>query len=685
MNEQDPTLTNDTSTPQDEAVLDVLLTESLGGQTPPDLCDVILRRWSAEGVQPGRHPDRMVEKSVNGMSLTPSEPSNITLWLVLGTAATVLLVGSLVWRTQGSDSDLRQVSEQSLAAQVHESSKAPMTRAKPTSDPSIASSARGGGNDSPQGRTRDLRDGLQGIELAGPSDTDAPNEPLMPAIPNSEGRLASSETRQPSRDASLEEESISSVVEATRLASQMDHQWRRYWDRLGVTPTPELDRSNVAEKVKTRTGLSIRPDAFTSFESLHGVLSSRTNRQQMASVIESLITSMQVAEGDSTGLRDRIAERVTGGLDDVITQVVLRDAGSAGQQGLSVKRSQKDSHQFALALASLGMDVDMRCSRCHEPDDIGTKGAGTPSMAAYWQTFGMIEHLSRNGSNRSGPVGKPDEKLVFFDTPDGRRRAVPRGFPVTWTNGDGTAPVASEDALKESLRGSKVLSRGLVKVLASWIYGRPLWTGTFDIQTAPKDVNLDQILDGLASDLQKHEFDITRTVALLLRSPVIRRSVPESLTMRGALTASDEAVLSAMNAVDAFAAALPVAKPLARRERVAMSRRWWSNSRPTLDKPNVVLAQPTQSRDAVKPRPDTNALPMERLFRAGFPTRQNRLLPAWLDRLPDFESRSEHLAHLAGMLTLPDEIVSLSRSMREAGVSDSLVLQRVWWMIAPSV
>ena len=280
------------------------------------------------------------------------------------------------------------------------------------------------------------------------------------------------------------------------------------------------------------------------------------------------------------------------------------------------------------------------------------------------------------------------DKSSFYELSDGRQRFVQPSVDSAWM----TSHRSDDDDVRQwsgRLTGSPELARGLVNSLWKMVYGRPLTARVVDTMAAPHHQKLAAIEQQLSDDLVASDFDISRTLALVVASPVARCSVPEPLRSENALTASDADIHAAMDLVNSFAAAMPEKTVLGVRQRVDIAMKSMGKSLGDLKGQETLanIASPgiqaspgigaqARKQGTTTSKPKTPAV-------TGYPYKANGLPVQWLVGIDDYQSRVDHLGYLAGVTELPDAIHEASDAIRKANRSEELALQRVWWLLKP--
>ena len=227
---------------------------------------------------------------------------------------------------------------------------------------------------------------------------------------------------------------------------------------------------------------------------------------------------------------------------------------------------------------------------------------------------------------------------------------------------------------------SPELAHGVVNSLWKLVHGRPLQGGVVDTISAPHHESLDQMEAGLAEDLLQSNFDIARTLALVIHSPAARRSVPQPLRGDNALLASDADLRSARNVVNAFAGALPMRSKPSMKQRIDLAMRSTGGAIQSIRNNNSINAQADGSDSPGKSRPTERSDDSD----SGFPTTATDLPVQWLASVEGYQNRVDHLGYLAGFNGVSKEVRQAADAMRQAEqIDETLALQRVWWLLSP--
>jgi hypothetical protein len=351
------------------------------------------------------------------------------------------------------------------------------------------------------------------------------------------------------------------------------------------------------------------------------------------------------------------------------------DGRSSQSSAFYAAISHGDSGAMVRRLAALTMNVDLRCTRCHD-----AKIEGNGRQQDYWSFAALLSRgVARNSDGQvTIDPERSKTKPVFYELADGRQRLAEPAVASDWIGVHSEEPVDTVALWAKRLTGSEAMARGAVNSLWQLVHGQPLQGRVVDPITAPHNDALDRIEDQLVQDLLSSQFNVARTLSLIIASPATRRGVPESLLPENALVVSEAERLEAIEAVNAFAAALPRHAELSLAQRVDQAIRAIGGKLDQDGRPFVA-----QLGDAgAKPSADTagknNPLAVD------FPVRGESLPVQWLTLIEGEQSQINHLGYLAGKQQLPQSVQdAISAMQADEGVTKELLLNRVWWLLRP--
>ena len=637
---------NDELNPVEEQALDAMLAETLAGPGPPDLSEKILQQWHANPAEiaPIVSADRPRKRETRASSSRRNVTILITAMAAL--AATFLIA---VWlRTNPQDPAATAVAGNDPDFEV-----SPLPEVD-SPIPQIA--VRDAGTPQPDVPQKSSR----GIPLVMGSDTGV-DEPVE-------------DSRRPTLDSSQD------PVEPVMLVSkQIDSELRNYWEAIGIDPAEEAHRDDVAARLAAVLGIELPAEAIDDPQLLQETISGKRVSRAIARSWLQLIT-----EGGPRRLDDDARRELVNELAACFQSKQEFDRTLAAWIGgkssstpafysaiASGPRHASDSTAMIRRLAALTMNVDLRCTRCH---DSYIEGNGRHEDYVAFKAFvrrGVTRE--RDGSVTVDRTSRADEP-VFYELADGRQRVTQAAVAAAWMKDRSDQAMTDVQQWSDRLVGSEELARGVVNSLWQLIHGEPLHGRVVDPISAPHHESLADLEGDLARDLMSSRFNLARTLALIVTSPATRRGVPPSLLPENALVADESEIEVAKNAVNAFAAAQPPRTRLPMQDRLAQAMRAAGAKLSTDDSPIVAQIGNDTNSGAAK----STAKPLA----ADFPATAKSLPVQWLDSIEDPKSQIEHLAYLAGMSEVPEEVFVVANESETAS-DRSTALHRVWWMLRP--
>ena len=630
----------DDKTQTDEQAFDALLTETLGGMNPPDLSGIVLERL--ENDRESSHA-LFVEPLVHDQR-RKAAPSGLH-WKVV--TAGVAIAATLLWFVIGPG--LRRNSEQSPKVALEDDgdaqgavSIAVEQKTQPEADP-----------------PKQSREPLRGI-------------PLL--VDGNQERQESGQTQL----ADTEKSSSQPLEKIATLSSEIEKSFFQYWKSVGVTPTPDATISQIAERLRGRLGVVVPAEILNNSDDLQSYFAKQSNATKLASAWLSQMTHggvRRLSEDNRLELTNELAKCIEGTLSVDRTLLSWIEGQNPRSEAFHHAIGSFGSVSKVNHLAGLTMNVDLRCVRCH---DAKIQGAGKQSE--YWEFVALL---------KNGSAGKPEkataekgtrstQRSTFYELADGRQKLAEPKVSQRWLSEANQSPVQSVKAWADALSGSPALARGVVNSIWELVHGLPLRGRVVDPVTAPHDDNLDSIETRLANDLINSNFNLARTLALVVASPVSRRAVPEVFQSTDQLLTDSAARKHAIDSINAFAAAAPVTKRVTIAQRVDQAKR---SIGVKIDSGKSFVAQASDSTGNQKRKDKQPATP---LINDDFPTDGSSLPVQWLRLLSEQDSRVNHLAYLAGLDQLPASIGEVVEVMdNETNEQQNLVLQRVWWMLRP--
>ena len=471
-------------------------------------------------------------------------------------------------------------------------------------------------------------------------------------------------------------------IEAAELAlvsAQVDTELQGYWKAIGINPTSEATAEQTAARLANALGMKVSVDAVSDVDQLQAELSQSLNAEAIARRWLQQITNQRSGRMDAE-VRGQLVSEIasciqTGSSFDKIVAGWLngesKNAGAFFSALAAGPRSAGGEHGMARSLAALTLNVDIRCTRCH---DSYIEGNGKQSD--YWNFFAFLKRGAQKNADGQFEVDLGDNTSdpVFYELSDGRQRVADARLSADWMSESDPEGYQRLKEFSKDLEGSPELASGIVNSLWQLVHGQPLQGRVVDPISAPHNEALQRLEAQLTKDLIDSRFNVARTLALIVASPATRRTVPETLLPENLWVANQKDTSAAMNAVDAFAAALPPRVSLPSSQRTdqvlrSIGARIDSTGRDS-------LAQIGEGGSAGKVK---NGKPLA----ADFPVKAELLPVQWLELIGDRDSQVNHLGYLAGENEVPTHVQELVEAMEEAGVDSNLLLHRVWWLMKP--
>ncbi|MDC0295394.1 hypothetical protein OAL35_00905 [bacterium] len=623
----------------DEQAFDAMLAETLGGIHPPDLSDVVLQHLKAAEAS----PDATITIQQSPSSAAHTNRRRVRRRTAMAFLAA--LAASLVWFLVKPGSTPDPTVNETVA--VNESS----TVERPI-EPPVKSSL-----DTDQDTKPKSSKPLRGIPLLVNSD-DGPN----------------------TNDAIVDQRQVGpnhTLGDIQLVSKQVNEKFYTYWDAIGVTPTEEATNAETLARLNRSLGIQLPEELLGKPDEMRDHFETASNALSLAMTWLRLITNdglRRLSEDERESLVIELGQCIEGkhSLDRTIlgwiegqnprSNAFYKAVGAVGKTS-TVKH-----------LAKLTMNVDLRCVSCHD-----SKIEGESQQSEYWG-FAAVLHqgVSRDANGGLSIDSKEgQQRTLFYELSDGRQQLAEPEVSARWLGGATNDSVKTIKSWADSLTGSQVLARGVVNSLWELVHGLPLHGRAVDPITAPLHESLTAIEDDLASDLIDSNFNVARTLALILTSPASGRSVPEALLPENALSADPVDRKASTEAVNAFAAAhfIRPQMPLARRIDQAM--RSIGAKLDSLDVPIVAQATGVNGKGAYKPsstKPES--------LDDDFPTSGEGLPVQWLTLISNPDDQTKHLAYLAGYDQVPETVLAAATAMKKANPDDrDLLLQRVWWLL----
>lgn len=627
-------------TPNESVAMDALLNESVGGKTPPDLKDSILQQY---------HLDPSDGDAIK-VAVTPVSRSHrhsarrrksYRNWAIVSGLAVAGSLAALIW-TRPDNADGEGIS---LAkSQVVEKSDQAVV---------VADSEHADGRIDEESSPNKLA-----------------RSPIVLNAPSDQNRDADGKTQE------KQERRLRTPSAAVKLVSKtIESDFRNYWKSAGVKPTAKANASDVAKRLSVALGVTVPPQILSNHDTVVDWLSDKKVGLAIARTWWG-----QVTDGNFRTLPRDAQKRLQTGFasqlestqyfDQYLVGLIGRTNRASNDFYASMIPADSDAtHPDMIAnLASLTMNVDVNCTRCHD-SMIGS----SHGQLDYWGFAATIDCGLKTVDDKLVRVADKPAKAIFFETMDRRGRVAQPRIPGRWLvfdSSDSTSDLKIESISdwSVSLMGSPALASGVVNSLWKLVHGRPLSGPAAHPMSAPMSDELLKVQQDLVDDLVNSDFNIRRTLALILMSPTTRRSTPESLRDVWATDQSD-----AHQKAIAFAGALPASKPIPMAVKVDQSMRA-IGSMLSIDGRNLLAQIGEAGKSSSKIR-SSEPLAWD------FPDQAEGPPVQWLQTVREVDSKIEHLCYLGGLVQVPAPIRNAASAMQNAGVDEPTMLHRVWWMV----
>ncbi|KAA1261796.1 hypothetical protein LF1_43560 [Rubripirellula obstinata] len=647
---------DDELTPQESVALDALLSESVGGKVPPEFKDAILQKYHA-----GSAVDDAMKVAVTPVSRSQRQSERRRKSRrKLATLSALAIAGSLAaffWVRP----DLSFVKDFTVAqTQVPQPSVAPPNVPAPeiaaSSEPTVVADA--------------MLVERQPDEKFEQEDSAKPAKSAIVLNGEQEDKSGAGP-----RESLPAEPKLREPPHSVKLVSRnIEKDFKAYWKSAGVQPTDEANPAEVAERLSAALGIKVPVSALANHDAAANWLLNKDVGKAIAGTWWN-----QVTDGNFATLPADAQNRLQSGFarhlepnsyfNGYLYRLISRTDTASNNFYTSMVPADGDAtHPDMIAnLASLTMNLDVSCTRCHDSMIGGNHG-----QKDYWGFAAAIDRGLRKSGGKLVRVENKPAKDVFYETMDRRGEATKPGVPVRWLGGDSsrsesTAKLDSIASWSNSLKGSPALAEGIVNSVWELVHGRPLSGQAAHPMSAPMSDDLLKVQKDLVDDLVRSGFDIRRTLALVMMSPTTRRGTPESLRDVWATDQSES-----HKKVIAFAGALPPSKAVPMLAKVDQSMRA-IGSVMSMDGRSL-LAQIGEGGTSTK-RPQTiKALAWD------FPDQADELPVQWLQSVQSMNAKIAHMCYLAGLEQVPQPIRRAADAMQKAGVDEPTLLHRVWWM-----
>jgi hypothetical protein len=494
-------------------------------------------------------------------------------------------------------------------------------------------------------------------------------------------RLADSQTVEP-REQSAPRRAASSPDRLLPIGDALAVTRRtaeQYWRDLNLTPTPAASPDEMLARLKRRLGVELSAEALSDPSRLQSELTRGETPRQIAKRWLAVTADAGIAQVDrpeNAPLIGRLARGLSGQARWDATLVSLIDGTGEHADKWYETIGRGGAEAIAQRLAGISMNADVRCIRCHD-SMIGRTG----TQDDYWSFVALVRNVVQRSDDRWIINRQPKSIQTFFELPDGRQRlAVPKVSEHLLESGQ---EIDAFDTWAATLPGSDALASGMVDSLWQLVHGRTLKPSPVDAFAPPINENLDRLHAQLAEDLTASGFDVARTLALIIASPMSNRSVPEALRGNNVVTVGERERREALDLVAAFAASVQPPRS-SQQERLELAMRRIGGSLQPGDQ-GAILAQPIYNTPPLKPKSpgsQRSGVDFGEALGVDFPGNDAPLPVSWLRSIDDYDQQVQHLVYLSGHQRVTPEIRKIAERLKESGSTES-ALSRLWWILRP--
>lgn len=471
----------------------------------------------------------------------------------------------------------------------------------------------------------------------------------------------------------------------TLVAKEIDTNLHDYWSSLGIQAAQEADVAEIAERISSVLGTEVPEQAIESATAFQSFLAKPEIARGAAQKFMNVVTDGGFQKLDPESQTSLLSELASCfGSEQPFDETLASWISGDGPNSLHWYSANAIDgiHPLARRFATLTMNVDVRCIKCH---DSVIESRGTQSE--YWAFAGLLER-SVNRKNKkvlSVATDRASDDLVFFETLDGRQKVVEPGVPAGWIAGSGDTAAMDLKQWSQRVLGSRELARGVVNSMWRMIHGRPLRGSVVDLSTPPHTESLGSLERRLVDDLIDSRFNLARTLALIVSTSTTRRSVPVALRADQIAMSSQADIDHGNMLVGAFAAAAPQHASLPVSKRVQFANRSVGVSLDAIQKETLLLAQTLDTTDSkTKSNSPGDAVTAKAdITIEQFPGKAVAPPVQWLTLIDELDEKVNHLAYLVPMQKVPKPVNEVVEKMVAEKNSEPLILHRVWWMIHP--
>jgi hypothetical protein len=670
-------------TPQESMAMDALLDECVGGKTPPEFKEVILKKYHHESTHDDPIPVAVTTVSRSQRQSQRRRRSRRKWASMWGLVIAGSLAAFFFFRPDQrfhqdvavAKTKVVRPSDSNLNASTPKVSGATDALQNPVK-PSNAAVAAELDRTELQGIKNQSRTLSSSPLSISTPDNQTPRGQVMPTP----SVMALDEPKEEIQDLDHRVQTPAPKMTPRRpsplklVSRDIESDFIKYWKSAGVEPTAEADPSEVATRLSAALGVKVPASALSSHEAAANWL---LDKQVGLAIAKTWWN--QVTRGNFASLPADAQNRLQSGFarhlqpnrffNRYLFRLISRtDSGSNDFYASMVPPGSDATHPDMIAsLASLTMNKNVSCTRCHD-----SMVGGNYGQREYWGFAAVIDRGLRKASGKLVRVENESAKEIFYETSDRRGEVTKPDVPDRWLGIESSASLSnvrfdSISRWSSELKQSPILAEGIVNSIWKLVHGRPIIGQAAHPMSAPMSDELLNVQKNLVDDLIRSGFDLRRTLAIVMLSPTNRRSTPESLRDVWATDQSES-----HKKVVAFAGALPTTQAMPLLTKLDQSMRA-IGSVMSVDG-RTLLAQIGEDGAVAKQRKVPQTLAWD------FPDQADSLPVQWLQSVKGVDAKVAHLCYLAGHEQVPKPIRHAANAMRKAKVDAPTLLHRVWWM-----
>ncbi|MEQ8786780.1 MAG: DUF1553 domain-containing protein [Pirellulaceae bacterium] len=324
------------------------------------------------------------------------------------------------------------------------------------------------------------------------------------------------------------------------VVQRVDRLLAQHWARLNVTPAGDADDATIlrrltldlAGRIPTREEwLAYRdePAADKREGLVDRLLTGPEFPLHLANVLDAAVQGRDAGDGDFLSYLRRALDQRRG-WDEMYRNMLVGpwETDEQKQADRFLTRRVKDLDRMSTDAARAFFGVDISCAKCHDH----------PLVIDWSQDhyYGMLSFFSRTTGGKGGISEKKQAEVKFLA--GGQEKTARMMFLTGQTFDDAAAP---QDADKEdkkekgegevlggrrqlveaSLAERSFFSRNIANRLWHYFFGRGL-VQPVDQMHSENEPAIPELLALLADDLVEHDYDLRRTIRILVSSRVYR-------------------------------------------------------------------------------------------------------------------------------------------------------------------